>query len=72
MSEGYPEGTEYTNLTVRLNQREHRALRAATRAPTLDTNATQRRLRTPCGDTTIECVALGHPTGSQAPLLLNV
>ena len=33
----------------------HRALRAATRAPTLDTNAKPRRVRTPCGDTRIEC-----------------
>ena len=57
----------YTNLNVRHDQREHRALRAATLAPTLDTDATPRRLRTPCGDATIEFVPFGHPTRSQAP-----
>ena len=33
-------------------------------AHTLDTNATQRRLRTPCGDTAIELVPVGDPTRS--------
>ena len=45
-------------MIVGLNQREHRALRAATPAPTLDTNAAPRRLRTPCGETTIEFLHL--------------